>query len=120
ATLPVPLSVKVTDDFNNPVPNVTISWTVIDGGGRVTPATSSTDASGIASTRWTLGTHMTATDSSQAVQAGGVASALNFLATSRPGAVSATHTTVTAAPGTIAASSGSSAATITVTALDGF
>src|SRR5207247_619419 len=120
ATLPVPLSVKVTDDFNNPVANVTVSWTVIDGGGSVAPTTAPTDANGIASTRWTLGTRMTATDSTQAVQATGVASPLNFLATSRPGAVSASGTTVTAAPGTLSASSGGSAATITVTAVDGF
>src|SRR3989449_10674116 len=120
ATLPVPLSVKVTDDFNNPVANVTVSWTVIDGGGSVTPATAPTDANGIASTRWTLGTRMTATDSTQAVQATGVASPLNFLATSRPGAVSASGTTMTATPSTLSASSGGSAATITVTAVDAF
>ncbi|PYO69270.1 MAG: hypothetical protein DMD69_03370, partial [Gemmatimonadetes bacterium] len=120
ATLPVPLSVKVTDDFNNPVANVTVSWTVIDGGGSVAPTTVSTDANGLASTQWTLGTRMTATDSTQAVQATGVGSPLNFLATSRPGAVSASRTTVTASQSTISASSGGSAATITVTALDGF
>src|SRR5213079_2015493 len=86
ATLPVPLTVKVTDDFNNPVANVTVSWTVVDGGGSVAPTTVSTDANGLASTQWTLGTRMTATDSTQAVQATGVGSPLNFLATSRPGA----------------------------------
>src|SRR3989449_8633349 len=105
ATLPVPLSVKVTDDFNNPVANVTVSWTVIDGGGSVTPATAPTDANGIASTRWTLGTRMTATDSTQAVQATGVARPLDFLAASRPRAVSASRPTVKAAQGTISAPS---------------
>ena len=49
ATLPVPLSVSVTDDFNNPVGNVTIGWSVIDGGGQVNPPSSSTNAQGIAS-----------------------------------------------------------------------
>src|SRR5204863_446749 len=78
----------------------------------------STNAQGIASTQWTLGTRATATDTTQAVQATGVASPLNFLATSRAGAVSASRTTVTAAPQTITV--GGSAATITVTALDGF
>ena len=93
---------------------------MIDGGGSVAPTTVSTDANGLASTQWTLGTRMTATDSTQAVQATGVGSPLNFLATSRPGAVSASRTTVTASQSTISASSGGSAATITVTALDGF
>ena len=119
AALPTPLAVKVTDDFNNPVANVTITWSVIDGGGSVTPLTSLTTANGVASTQWTLGTR-TGADSTQAVQATGVASPLNFLATARPGAVSASKTSVSATPGTIPASDGTSASTITVTALDGF
>src|SRR5881392_3626016 len=97
---------------------MSIGWSVIDGGGQVNPPSSSTNAQGIASTQWTLGTRATATDTTQAVQATGVASPLNFLATSRAGAVSPSRTTVTAAPQTITV--GGSAATITVTALDGF
>ena len=72
-TLPSALAVRVADQFNNPVSGVAINWAVIDGGGSVTPASSTTDASGIATTSWTLGTIRTPTDSIQLVQATGVA-----------------------------------------------
>src|SRR5207237_8031102 len=117
-TLPVPLSVRVADALNNPVAGVTISWSVVDGGGSVNPLTSSTNSSGIASTNWTLGTAMTPTDSTQTAQATGVGSALSFTGFTVPGAVDAARTTVVAAPATISASTGSSASTITVTARD--
>src|SRR5205807_591021 len=54
--LTTPLSVRVADQFNNPVAGVTISWAVISGAGSANPATSPSNASGIASTTWTLGT----------------------------------------------------------------
>ena len=117
-TLPVPLSVRVADQFNNPVAGVSIGWTVLDGGGSVSPGSSTTNASGIATASWTLGTVMTPTDSIQLVQATGVASPLTFTAITVPGPVSGQQTTVTAAPGTITASSGSSTSTITVTVRD--
>jgi Bacterial Ig-like domain (group 3)/Bacterial Ig domain len=53
STLPVPLSVKVTDGIN-PVANVTVTWTAT-GGGSVSAPTSSTNASGIAQVNRTLG-----------------------------------------------------------------
>ncbi len=117
-TLPTALSVRVADQFNNPVAGVQISWSVVDGGGSVSPAISTSNPSGIASTGWTLGTRMTTTDSTQVVQATGVGSAVNFTGFTVPGPVSASQTTVVAAPGTISASTGSSASTITVTARD--
>src|ERR1051325_1946459 len=117
-TLPVPLSVRVADALNNPVAGVTISWSVLDGGGSVNPLTSTTNTSGIASTNWTLGTTMTPTDSTQTAQATGVGSALSFTAFTVPGAVSPTQTSVVAAPATITASSGAGPSTITVTARD--
>jgi adhesin/invasin len=36
-TLPIPLAVRVADDFNNPVAGVLISWAVLDGAGSVNP-----------------------------------------------------------------------------------
>ena len=48
------LAVRVTDRFGNPVPNVDVTWTA-SSGGTVSPATSRTDASGVAKARWTLG-----------------------------------------------------------------
>jgi hypothetical protein len=54
STLPIPLSVKVTDGNNNPVANVAVNWTANDGGS-VSAPTSSTNSSGIAQVSRTLG-----------------------------------------------------------------
>ena len=116
--LPTPLSVRVADQFNNPVAGVTISWAVISGAGSPNPATSTSNTSGIASTTWTLGTRRTATDSVQSAQATGVGSPVSFTAFSIAGPVNAAQTTLVASPATITASSGTSASTITVTARD--
>src|SRR5881396_1300308 len=118
STLPTALSVRVADQFNNPVAGVQISWSVVDGGGSVNPAITTSNTSGIASTSWTLGTRMTPTDSTQVVQATGVGSPVNFTGFTVPGPVSASQTTVVASPATITASTGSSASTITVTGRD--
>jgi hypothetical protein len=55
SVLPEPLTVSVTDNAGNAAQDVTVSWSVIAGGGTVSPATSVTDASGTASTEFTLG-----------------------------------------------------------------
>jgi hypothetical protein len=52
--LPAPLVVKVTDAFGNPIPGVSISWTVT-GGGSVSPETTVTGVDGQASVTRTLG-----------------------------------------------------------------
>lgn len=49
-------SVRVQDRFGNNVANASVTWSVAAGGGAVSPAVSTTDASGVASTTWTLGT----------------------------------------------------------------
>lgn len=62
ATLPAAITVLVTDNLTNPVPGVTVSWTAANGGqvncgaGNVPSCTSLTNASGIASAGWVLGT----------------------------------------------------------------
>src|SRR5438128_10247475 len=73
-TLPTPLSVRVADLFGNPVAAVTVSWTPASGSGSVNPTTSTTNASGIASTAWTLGTQA----GTQTIQATGAGSPVNF------------------------------------------
>jgi hypothetical protein len=50
------LVVVVLDERDNPIAGATVAWQVRSGGGSVDPATSTTDASGRASARWTLGT----------------------------------------------------------------
>lgn len=68
------LAVRVTDAHGNPVPGTLVSWTVLSGGGAASPAQSSTDANGVARTRWTLGPRV---DSIQSVLAA-VSSALQL------------------------------------------
>lgn len=54
--LPEPPAVKVTDIFNNPVPNETVTFAVVQGGGSATGTTAVTDAQGIARVGgWILG-----------------------------------------------------------------
>ena len=47
--------VLVSDAEGRAVAGVPVSFTIVDGGGTVSPASSTTDASGLASTGWTLG-----------------------------------------------------------------
>jgi Big-like domain-containing protein len=51
--LPDPLVVRVTDQFGNPVANVSVEWDA--AGGSVDPTTSTTGADGQATMHWTLG-----------------------------------------------------------------
>jgi hypothetical protein len=54
STLAAPLVVQVTDPFGNPIPDVTVSWSV-DGGGAVSAATTTTGPDGTTSVQRTLG-----------------------------------------------------------------
>lgn len=49
------LSVRVADQYRNAVPNVTVTWTVTEGGGTVNPTAVTTGAGGLARTSWTAG-----------------------------------------------------------------
>ncbi len=53
--LPIPLAVLVTDGSGLPVSGVVVNWQVGSGGGSLSSATSTTNASGIATVAWTLG-----------------------------------------------------------------
>jgi subtilisin family serine protease len=55
AELVAPISVRVSDAYDNAVAGVAIEWTTGAGSGSVGSEPSTTDAVGIASTRWTLG-----------------------------------------------------------------
>lgn len=52
--LPAPIVVRVTNVFGQPIVGATVTFAVT-GGGSVNPSTPLTDASGLASTQWTLG-----------------------------------------------------------------
>lgn len=54
STLSTALAVKVSDQYGNPVPNVTVQWSD-DAGGTLAASTTVTDANGIAQVKYTLG-----------------------------------------------------------------
>lgn len=55
SALPTLLGVSVKDSSGRAVAAASVSWTVVAGGGSVTPASSTTDSGGLATTSWTLG-----------------------------------------------------------------
>ena len=81
--LPVTLTVLVTDKENKPVSGRRVDWDVGVGSGTASPGSSTTDARGIATTTWTLGT--TAGTARVNAQVNGVNPA-TFTATVLPGA----------------------------------
>ncbi len=54
--LSAPLVARILDASGKPIQSVDVSWSVTSGNGSVSPATAKTDASGVASAVWTLGT----------------------------------------------------------------
>jgi plastocyanin len=53
--LPAPLSVTARDANNCPVPGVVVNWAITSGGGGVSPAQSTTGATGVATTTDSIG-----------------------------------------------------------------
>jgi hypothetical protein len=53
-----PVSVRVTDAFDTPVAGTGVTFSINDGNGTVTPTSVTTNASGVASTTWTVGTNL--------------------------------------------------------------
>lgn len=78
------LAVRVADKYGNPLAGVEVAWATVSGGGAVSPATSRTDASGVAKARWTLG-GTTGTQTATGAAAG--LPAVTFTATVNVGAV---------------------------------
>lgn len=52
--LPVPLTVQVVDAFDNPLPS-TLAFSVVSGGGSISPLSVTTGLDGLATAVWTLG-----------------------------------------------------------------
>src|SRR5712691_7422356 len=115
-----PPSVIVRDANGNPVSGVSVTFAVASGSGGITGGSQTTNASGIATVgSWTLGTAAGA-NTLTATAPGLNGSPVTFTATAAAGAPSAERSHVAANPTTITASSGSSAATVTVTVNDQF
>lgn len=53
--LPDPLRVRVTDADGNGVPGVSLTWSVLTGGGQISPVTATTQSGGVAAAQFTLG-----------------------------------------------------------------
>jgi len=53
--LPDSLRVRVTDVDGNGVPGVSVTWSILTGGGQVSPATTTTGSDGTAAAQFTLG-----------------------------------------------------------------
>jgi len=102
STLPLPLVVKVADQYGNVVPGAVVGFQVTGGGGSLSAATATTDASGQAQVSWTLG----AVAGANAVQASlGTLTPVTFLATGMSATVAVGSVTVvngSGAPGTTA------------------
>jgi alpha-tubulin suppressor-like RCC1 family protein len=79
------VTVRVTDASAKPVKGATVTWTAT-GGGSAQPATSMTDASGLASTIWNLGTTAGPQTLTASVDA---AHTITFNMTATPGAATA-------------------------------
>lgn len=90
--LPADLVVALTDGDGNPVAGEAVTWVVSIGNGSVTPENGTTDASGQASAKWTLGPAPGENRLDAVVSGVGVAS---FSATGTSSAPSATITTIT-------------------------
>jgi plastocyanin len=78
-----PLRVLVTES-GTPSAGVTVSWSTSAAGGSVDPASGPTDADGIASTTWTLGT-TPGSQSAQAALSGAAGTPVTFSATAAAG-----------------------------------
>ncbi|HVX38963.1 MAG TPA: Ig-like domain-containing protein [Gemmatimonadaceae bacterium] len=86
ATVAVAPSVKVTDQFGNPVSNTLVTFIVASGGGSVTGNLINTNAAGIATLgSWKLGSAVGTNTLTATVGAGNIA-ALTFTATATAGA----------------------------------
>lgn len=85
--LPIPLTVKATDRNGRLVANAVVSFTISAGGGALSAAADTTDASGIASVIWTLGSQLGA--ASVEARVTNVATPAIFIATVKVGPPSA-------------------------------
>ncbi len=112
APLPQPLAVRVADAFGNPLPGVTVTWTVTGGGGSIAPATSQTGPNGVAQATWTMGPAgpQTATASAPGT------TPVTFTATSQVGPVNRIEVT----PASLALASLGETAQLTARAVDAY
>lgn len=120
--VPVDPAVRVLDADGTPLPGIPVTFTATKGGGTVVGESPVTDADGVATVgEWRLGSSVGENELSAEVSGEDLSgSPVVFSATATAGGVSATESRVESSPATITASSGTSAATITVRVRDQF
>jgi adhesin/invasin len=117
AAVPAAPSVKVTDAHGNPVAGVAVSFAVASGGGTITGATATTNASGVAAVgSWTLGPSE-GSNTLTATAAGLSGSPVTFTATAGD-ATPPTVVSVAVVPTTVDVTSSAQTVTFTVHATD--
>lgn len=77
------VAVRALDENGNPVEGVSVAFTVVDGGGTVSPTSGTTNGDGVVRALWTLGPH--AGSNSLEARGEGVAVPAVILATGSPG-----------------------------------
>jgi hypothetical protein len=97
-----PLVVKVTDAQNNPFQGAVVHWVVTFGGGIASPDSSITNAQGLASASWIMGTSTAGTPTLEARATNLTGSPVVFNAIADPGA---TASVVIAGPDSVALTS---------------
>lgn len=90
ATLPTPMSVKVTDASGNGLSGIAVAWNVTRGGGSVSSSSTSTDGSGVARANLTLGP---SAELNQVTATAGGLSPVTFSATAQAGSVASVSVT---------------------------
>ncbi len=84
--LPQPIAVLVSDQYDNPIAGYTVNWAAGAGSGATAVASSMTNASGIATSGWTIGTVAGAgNQAATATAAGLTGSPVNFTASATAG-----------------------------------
>jgi alpha-tubulin suppressor-like RCC1 family protein len=84
--LPQALTVRVVDAGGQPVTGAEVNWAVMSGGGTVNPPIGSSNAEGLVSTTWTLGTTLGEHRVRAYLRRGFLLDSTDFVATATPGA----------------------------------
>jgi hypothetical protein len=117
ALLGTPLTVIVHDAYGNATPGIAVAWAIASGGGALASASTVTDANGIATNGWTLGS-LLGQQTVTAVAAGLSSAPASFTATALKGATTSTVSQLVMSVLQSSVTAGATLATIVVSAED--
>jgi Big-like domain-containing protein len=112
--MPNALAVKVTDAGGKPVPNAAVAFAVTQGNGSTNPRVANTNADGVATATWTLGTILGPNEVTASVT--GVSDEVKFSVTGIPGPVN----TISLSPQNPRLLAGTDSVKLTALSLDSF